>query len=117
MPRAIHLLPARQALFCPAQDRHGKAGYSRAFLALPELCREYGDRGALRRQSVVSLTPALRKHVAACVRALNTSSGQDRVVCSAAKIQQVVCRKLFLYAERSIFSLMHPIAHGEACGI
>jgi hypothetical protein len=43
MPEAFYLLPARQALFCPAQDRRSEAGHNRAFLALPDLRREHGN--------------------------------------------------------------------------
>jgi len=64
MPRAIHLLPARQALFCPAQEHYSKAGHNREFLALPELRREHGYRSASRRQSIVSFAPAYWKLVA-----------------------------------------------------
>ena len=110
MPRAIHLLPARQALFCPAQQRHGKARRHREFLALPELRREHGDRGTSRRQPIAGFTPHIKKHVAACVRALKTSSG-DGFVCSG-KNSADGLPEIILERARSNLSLVHPIAHG-----
>jgi hypothetical protein len=65
MPGAFHLLPARKALFRPAQNRRGNASHDRAFLALSELRGEHGYRSASRRQSVIGFTPSLWKHVAA----------------------------------------------------